>query len=260
MTRRLAAAFAVALTPLATAVVIPAASTGTTCASLAALTIPNVTIKSAEAIAAGPFTPPGATAQMTLPAFCRVEATARPTSDSDIKFEVWIPPVDAWNGKFQGVGNGGYQGSIWLHRDGHGAAPRLRDGEHRHRPHRRRHEVRPGPSGKGDRLRPPRDPRDDRSGEADRPQRHGPLRGHVVFRRLLRRRPSGAVRSAALSRGLRRHRRRRSRRTTASVRPSGFSASWMATHAADGKPIVHAGQARAADQVGRSTRATASTA
>ena len=48
---------------------------------------------------------------MTLPAFCRVEATARPTSDSEIKFEVWIPPVEAWNGKFQGVGNGGYQGS-----------------------------------------------------------------------------------------------------------------------------------------------------
>ena len=49
---------------------------------------------------------------MTLPAFCRVEATARPTSDSEIKFEVWIPPAEAWNGKFQGVGNGGYSGAI----------------------------------------------------------------------------------------------------------------------------------------------------
>jgi len=95
MTRRLAAAFAVALTPLAATVAIPAASTGTTCASLAALTIPNVTIKSAEAITAGPFTPPGAQAAMTVPAFCRVEGTARPTTDSDIRFEVWIPPVDA---------------------------------------------------------------------------------------------------------------------------------------------------------------------
>ena len=60
----------------------------------------------------GAFTPPGAQAALTLPAFCRVEATARPTTDSEIKFEVWIPPVEAWNGKFQGVGNGGYQGSI----------------------------------------------------------------------------------------------------------------------------------------------------
>src|SRR5580765_2907175 len=112
MTRRLAAAFAVALSPLATTVVSPAAPAGTTCASLAALTIPNVTIKSAEAIAAGKFTPPGAQGDMSLPAFCRVEGTARPTTDSDIRFEVWIPPVDTWNGKFQGVGNGGYQGSI----------------------------------------------------------------------------------------------------------------------------------------------------
>ena len=55
---------------------------------------------------------------MTLPAFCRVEATARPTSDSDIKFEVWIPPAEAWNGKFQGVGNGGYPGVDRLRRDG----------------------------------------------------------------------------------------------------------------------------------------------
>jgi feruloyl esterase len=49
---------------------------------------------------------------MPLPAFCRVEATARPTADSEIKFEVWIPPANEWNGKFQGVGNGGYQGSV----------------------------------------------------------------------------------------------------------------------------------------------------
>ena len=63
-------------------------------------------------MAPGPFTPPGSAAPLTLPAFCRVEATARPTSDSEIKFEIWIPPVEAWNGKFQGVGNGGYQGSI----------------------------------------------------------------------------------------------------------------------------------------------------
>jgi hypothetical protein len=29
--------------------------------------------------------------------------------DSVIEFEVWIP--EAWNGKFQGVGNGGYSGA-----------------------------------------------------------------------------------------------------------------------------------------------------
>ena len=60
----------------------------------------------------GRFRPPAPATPMTLPAFCRVEATARPTSDSEIKFEVWIPPAEAWNGKFQGVGNGGYSGAI----------------------------------------------------------------------------------------------------------------------------------------------------
>ena len=29
-----------------------------------------------------------------------------------IKMEMWLPPVDKWNGKFMGVGNGGFAGSI----------------------------------------------------------------------------------------------------------------------------------------------------
>src|SRR6476660_1715929 len=90
----------------------PSLAAGTACANLAALTIPSVTVNAAALVAAGGFTPPGPQSALTLPAFCRVEATARPTSDSEIKFEVWIPPADTWNGKFQGVGNGGYQGSI----------------------------------------------------------------------------------------------------------------------------------------------------
>jgi feruloyl esterase len=90
----------------------PRPPAGTPCANLAALTIPNVTVNGATMVAAGSFSPTGGAQGMAVPAFCRVEATARPTSDSEIRFEVWIPPVDAWNGKFQGVGNGGYQGSI----------------------------------------------------------------------------------------------------------------------------------------------------
>src|SRR5436309_7992698 len=112
MVRRLFAGVIIASMPLVSETIAPAASTGTACTNLAALTIPAVTIRSATAVNAGPFTPPGAKAALTLPAFCRVEATARPTSDSDIKFEVWIPPIDVWNGKLEGVGNGGYQGSI----------------------------------------------------------------------------------------------------------------------------------------------------
>jgi feruloyl esterase len=112
MTRRMLTALVVASIPVAGQTMTPAASNGTSCANLAALTIPGVTIRSATATAAGPFSPTAAGTPMTLPSFCRVEATARPTSDSEIKFEVWIPPAEAWNGKFEGVGNGGYSGAI----------------------------------------------------------------------------------------------------------------------------------------------------
>jgi feruloyl esterase len=43
--------------------------------------------------------------------FCRVAATLTPSSDSDIKVEVWLPLAN-WNGKFQGVGNGGWSGAV----------------------------------------------------------------------------------------------------------------------------------------------------
>jgi len=112
MTRRFVAALVVAIVPTLLEAITPAASAATACANLAALTIPGVSVRSAAAVAAGPFTPPGARQDMTVPAFCRVEAVARPTSDSEIKFEVWIPQAEAWNGKFEGVGNGGYSGAI----------------------------------------------------------------------------------------------------------------------------------------------------
>lgn len=44
--------------------------------------------------------------------FCRVVAAAKPTSDSNIGFEVWLPTRANWNGKFQGVGSGSSAGAI----------------------------------------------------------------------------------------------------------------------------------------------------
>jgi feruloyl esterase len=46
-----------------------------------------------------------------LPAFCRVAATLTPTSDSNIKIEVWMPSA-GWNGRFFGTGNGSIGGII----------------------------------------------------------------------------------------------------------------------------------------------------
>ena len=94
---------------------VPAAF-GAACESLSALSLPATTITKAEAVPAGAFTLPNSnpgqqTAFGRLPAFCRVAATIRPTDDSEIKIEVWMP-ADDWNRKFMGVGNGGWSGNI----------------------------------------------------------------------------------------------------------------------------------------------------
>jgi feruloyl esterase len=86
------------------------------CDSLAALALKNAKITSAQLVAAGQFVPPTqqqgrANPYKDLPAFCRVEATLTPSSDSDIKVEVWLP-ASGWNNKFQAVGNGGWAGVI----------------------------------------------------------------------------------------------------------------------------------------------------
>ncbi len=89
-----------------------------TCESLSALKLSGVSVTSAQTVPAGTFTPPGdapnpaaLAAFKTLPAFCRVRATLTPTSDSEIKIEVWMPS-SGWNRKFEAVGNGGWAGVI----------------------------------------------------------------------------------------------------------------------------------------------------
>src|SRR6185503_21161832 len=108
------------------------------CEKLASLALPNTTITSAQLVPAGPFTPPapqgppggpvapnaqgrgGAAGgrgggppapQIVLPAHCRVQVVLKPSSDSHIEMEVWLP-AENWNGKFQAVGNGGWAGTI----------------------------------------------------------------------------------------------------------------------------------------------------
>src|SRR5690348_8767170 len=85
-----------------------------TCDSLGSLNLPETTISLAHEVAAGEFRPAeGAPAQAfaNLPAFCRIAATLKPTTDSDIKIEVWMP-ASGWNGKLVAVGNGGWSGAI----------------------------------------------------------------------------------------------------------------------------------------------------
>jgi hypothetical protein len=93
------------------------------CERLAQVALPEAKIKLAQQVAAGSFIPSNPFTQWIandsalykrLPAFCRVAIEARPSTDSDIKIEVWLPVGD-WNGKFQGRGNGGFAGEIDYH-------------------------------------------------------------------------------------------------------------------------------------------------
>src|SRR5690349_11895399 len=108
----------------------------TPCEQLQSLKLPDTTITMATTVAAGAFQNPGApagpatpappqgkqakgggapaapAAQQILPAYCRVSATLKPSPDSDIKIEVWLPVGAAWNGKYEAVGGGGWAGVI----------------------------------------------------------------------------------------------------------------------------------------------------
>lgn len=97
-----------------------ATASAATCESLSSLALPDTTITSTQTVAAGEFHPPvpagragrgGGPNYKDLPAFCRVLAAVRPSSDSDIKVEVWLP-LENWNGKFEGTANGGWAGNI----------------------------------------------------------------------------------------------------------------------------------------------------
>jgi hypothetical protein len=97
---------------------------GASCEGLRNLNLPSTTITSAREIAAGTFKPSpedlsgaGGDIEATgsafkqLPAFCRIEAEIKPTADSDIRIEVWLP-LNGWNKRLMSNGNGGFAGSI----------------------------------------------------------------------------------------------------------------------------------------------------
>ena len=90
------------------------------CTGLAQLALPDAKVVSVEGVPAGAFTPPPSLNPWTvgdpafykaLPAFCRVVVKATPSTDSDIRIEVWMP-AGGWNGRFRGQGNGGFAGEI----------------------------------------------------------------------------------------------------------------------------------------------------
>jgi feruloyl esterase len=90
----------------------PVALQAQPCDRLSELASPTVSITLAKVMDAGNLTPAGSTnALQNLPAFCRVAVDLKPTPDSDIHIEVWLP-TSQWNGKFIAVGSGGWGGSL----------------------------------------------------------------------------------------------------------------------------------------------------
>jgi pimeloyl-ACP methyl ester carboxylesterase len=89
------------------------------CERLAGLEMPMASVTTAKVVAAGTFVGPPQefTGQdlspfyKLLPAFCRVVVKATPTPDSDIVVEAWMP-LAGWNGKLEGLGNGGFAGQF----------------------------------------------------------------------------------------------------------------------------------------------------
>jgi Tannase and feruloyl esterase len=76
------------------------AQAATPCAALTAQVLPHAAVTAAADTPAGQITA------------CKIEVTARPSADSDIRIEVWIPEGGAWNGRYVQFGNGGFAGQI----------------------------------------------------------------------------------------------------------------------------------------------------
>jgi feruloyl esterase len=89
------------------------------CAGLAGTTVEgDATITSAEMVTRGSLTISANTAVANMPPFCRVQAISKPSGDSNIFFEVWLPDRANWNGKFLSTGEGGFAGSPNYTRNG----------------------------------------------------------------------------------------------------------------------------------------------
>src|SRR5258708_34828338 len=82
------------------------------CSGLKNLKLEATSITLAEPVTSGTLEVARNEPMRGLPAFCRVAGVLSPTSDSEIRFEVWMPE-QGWNGRYLGIGNGGGWGRIW---------------------------------------------------------------------------------------------------------------------------------------------------
>jgi tannase/feruloyl esterase len=89
------------------------------CADLTRLSLLNgTTITAATLVTDGTLAVSPTSTLSNLPAFCRVQGVSRPSTDSNIQFEVWLPQPGNWNSKFLSSGEGGFAGTLNYTRNG----------------------------------------------------------------------------------------------------------------------------------------------
>ena len=141
-------------------------------------------------------------------AFCRVAVTSKPTADSDIKIEVWLPApagTESFRPSATADGRALFRIPRWPSR----MARALRDSQHRQRPHDAGRVVRRGTSREARRLRASIAARDGGQRQSDRRRVLWQTGDGLSLERLFHGRQPGADARVDVPEGLRCHHRRR---------------------------------------------------
>jgi feruloyl esterase len=101
----------------------PASGQASACSALTGRTFDNGTsIAAAALVTSGEVRISDTASARNLPPFCRVQGVSKPSADSDIRFEVWLPQPAVWNRKFLSMGEGGFAGQLNYQRNGNDGA------------------------------------------------------------------------------------------------------------------------------------------
>jgi len=97
----------------------PASGPSAECSALKGRTFDHTTsIVDSALVTSGTLRISDAVTVPDLPAFCRVQGVSKPSADSEIRFEVWLPQPAGWNRKFLSTGEGGFAGQLNYQRNG----------------------------------------------------------------------------------------------------------------------------------------------
>ena len=99
-----------------------AASSDGACGGLKGRTFGDATVVDSTLVPAGSLKVSDTVTIPNLPSFCRVKGVSKPSADSNINFEVWLPDRANWNRKFLSTGEGGFAGQLNYQRNGLDAA------------------------------------------------------------------------------------------------------------------------------------------